>query len=435
MIKKIRLKNFKSFQDAELILGNFSVLIGTNASGKSNVLEAFRFLNGLSKPNTIAQILLEERRTGWPGIRGGIRETTYQHADSFQIEVEMEVDLLTLPRAAVTYLIAVCVKEGSAPYIQREHLTVDGETVLTAQSSGGRTSVDIVVKPYSFSEGNPGVLKEGAGVYRPPFDSPYLSSVMQAGDILWEIKENNFAQQIFLAVEKEFAKLSFLNFNPAMLREASEPFKPLESDGGNLPTAVQKIIQDHKKDALIQWLQALTPQDIRDVEILQDTLDRNFMQVTDRSGLKLSAKSLSDGTLRFLGYLAAFLNSESESSIFLIDELENGIHPTRLHVLVDLIEQECKRSHIQVVATTHSPQILNMLSEENLLSSSIFYRVEDQEMTFIQSIGNFSQENLTVIKEKGAGRLLESGWFENVLSFIEGDLENESANYPGRPKK
>jgi AAA15 family ATPase/GTPase len=75
MLKKLHLKNFKGFKDAELNLGNFSLLVGTNASGKSNIRDAFRFLHGIGRGYSLADIFGEKYVEGgvlqWRGIRGG----------------------------------------------------------------------------------------------------------------------------------------------------------------------------------------------------------------------------------------------------------------------------------------------------------------------------------------------------------------------------
>jgi len=49
MLKKLRLKNFKNFKDAQLILGDLTLLVGANASGKSNLRDALRFLHGIAR--------------------------------------------------------------------------------------------------------------------------------------------------------------------------------------------------------------------------------------------------------------------------------------------------------------------------------------------------------------------------------------------------
>ena len=57
MLTSLRLTNFKNFQDTELTLGPLTILVGTNASGKSNIRDAFRFLHGISRGYTLAEIL------------------------------------------------------------------------------------------------------------------------------------------------------------------------------------------------------------------------------------------------------------------------------------------------------------------------------------------------------------------------------------------
>ena len=57
MIKSVRMVNFKNFADETLRLGPFTVIVGANASGKSNIRDAFRFLHGIGRGYTLAEIL------------------------------------------------------------------------------------------------------------------------------------------------------------------------------------------------------------------------------------------------------------------------------------------------------------------------------------------------------------------------------------------
>ena len=90
MIKSLHLKHFKNFQNATLRLGPFTVLIGANASGKSNIRDAFRFLHGIGMHYRLAEILGEEYYGGervWDGIRGGKREVAYSGSETFELDV------------------------------------------------------------------------------------------------------------------------------------------------------------------------------------------------------------------------------------------------------------------------------------------------------------------------------------------------------------
>src|SRR5438045_631665 len=92
MITRIHLTNFKNFQDAELKLGPLTVLVGTNASGKSNLRDAFRFLHGIGRGYNLADIIGGKFGEGgerlWSGIRGGTREIAFRQSKSFAIEVD-----------------------------------------------------------------------------------------------------------------------------------------------------------------------------------------------------------------------------------------------------------------------------------------------------------------------------------------------------------
>src|SRR5437867_11948595 len=95
MLTKLHLTNFKNFQGAELTLGPFTLLIGANASGKSNIRDAFRFLHGIGRGYTLAEIMGGAYVGGglqWSGIRGGTREIAFQGAPTFALDVEFAVE-------------------------------------------------------------------------------------------------------------------------------------------------------------------------------------------------------------------------------------------------------------------------------------------------------------------------------------------------------
>src|ERR1700674_435031 len=90
MINSLQFTNFKNFQNATLPLGNLTLLVGTNASGKSNLRDAFRFLHGMGRGYGLAEIIGEKYIEGgvlqWKGIRGGLREVAFRGQLSFQIK-------------------------------------------------------------------------------------------------------------------------------------------------------------------------------------------------------------------------------------------------------------------------------------------------------------------------------------------------------------
>ena len=78
MITSLRLVDFKNFADETLKLGPFTIIVGANASGKSNIRDAFRFLHGISRRYTLAEIIGGKYGAGgqleWAGFRGAMNE-------------------------------------------------------------------------------------------------------------------------------------------------------------------------------------------------------------------------------------------------------------------------------------------------------------------------------------------------------------------------
>jgi len=130
LLTKLRLENFKSFKEAELTLGPLTLLVGANASGKSNLRDALRFLSGIAHgyglSDVFGGVLVGTGEYLWPGLRGGIREVTFQQAPTFALEVSFPIKVDTGEHEA-TYRIEVEVGQGGkVPRIVAERLRREG---------------------------------------------------------------------------------------------------------------------------------------------------------------------------------------------------------------------------------------------------------------------------------------------------------------------
>lgn len=89
MLEQITLRGFKSFADAEVELGRLTLIVGANASGKSNIRDALRFLHGVGQGYALAEVIGEKYGPGgvlvWRGIRGGAREVATFGTTQFSI--------------------------------------------------------------------------------------------------------------------------------------------------------------------------------------------------------------------------------------------------------------------------------------------------------------------------------------------------------------
>ncbi len=142
MITSIRLVNFKNFADETLRVGPFTVIVGANASGKSNIRDAFRFLHGIGRGYTLAEIIGGKYGPGghreWEPIRGAANEIIRFGQETFSIEVEMELGDGRMHTEKVYYIIEVGTHERKPGEFQvkKEKLKVESKTIYIAHSDG-----------------------------------------------------------------------------------------------------------------------------------------------------------------------------------------------------------------------------------------------------------------------------------------------------------
>jgi len=420
MITSLKLKYFKNFREAELVCGPLTLLMGTNASGKSNVRDAFRFLHGVGRGYKLAEIFGEKYQNGalqWRGIRGGTSEIAYWGTDTFGLEVTFDDRGIPsgqpsmIPRR-YRYTIEVDPVGFDRPKVVKESLYCEQEMLFDTHSDQ--------IDPHHLKiEIWPG------GRYRrghtPSFisDQPVISQILNDED--FADRDDDAAQEVrrgLRATLKEFQAMRFLSLSPAAMRNPAYPGQPLGDRGENLSAVLHDICEDQpRKRALTEWVKALTPMDVRDFDFEPDQVGRLLVYLVENDNHRTSAYSASDGTLRFLAITAALLGSEA-SRFYFLEELENGIHPTRLHLLLDLIEQNAAGEQNQVIATTHSPQLLRLVSDQTLEHTILLYRLEGQPDGHICRLMDLPQQARQVLQNKDRARLYESGWFEDIVSFL-----------------
>ena len=225
-------------------------------------------------------------------------------------------------------------------------------------------------------------------------------------------------------IENAFLGIHLLDPIPGLMRQPTFRGKTVLGDGGeNLPTVLQYICADEKRKlTLTEWIQELTPMDVADFQFPSDPSGRIHLMIQEKDGREISAYSASDGTLRFLAMLAALLGPDP-AGLYFIEEIENGIHPSRIHLLLDLIEQQTGKGKIQVVATTHSPALFNAMSDRTFENASVVCRLPDSADAVIRRVSALPNAR-DLRKTQGLGRLLEGGWMETALAFTEGGAED-----------
>jgi predicted ATPase len=151
---------------------------------------------------------------------------------------------------------------------------------------------------------------------------------------------------------------------------------------------------------------------VDDVVILSGALREPLFAVVERKKT-FPAQVLSDGTLRFAAIAAAFFQS-AMPAVLTLEEIEKGIHPSRLRLLVELLRSQTRRLNCQVIATTHSPDVLNWLSEEDLRSTFVAVRDADRGSSSIRAIGDLEELEGALRSNANLAELFSEGWLENI---------------------
>ena len=417
MILSLQATNFKSFAEEynRAEFGGLSLLIGTNASGKSNIRDALRFIHGISRGYTLAEIIGEKYVEGgvlqWKGIRGGVRETVRRNGEpkSTRFTIKVTTRLLAEDGGGFAYYsITVDVGDKNrAPSIVGEYLEVDPNRKRSFEQKGPAASgqFEVYIRRDSARKalGPARLLRD---------DRPAVTQLPERSDCFEDVKRECRA---FL---KTISSVRFLDLDPNSLRRPSIPGQTILGDKGeNLSSVLQSICTNEgSKAALIEWTRELTPLDVVDLRFPEVSLEgRVQLQIVEAGGREISAESASDGTLRFLAFAAALLGTDPARTYF-FEELENGIHPNRAHLLIGLLRTATKSGKIQVIGTTHSPALLSFLDEKTLKEASLVYRT--QAGSRVRTLAKIP-DLWRVPKESRAGDLHGAGWFEDAVAFLE----------------
>ena len=413
MITSLRLVNFKNFADETLRLGPFTVIVGANASGKSNIRDAFRFLHGIGRGYTLAEIVGGKYGSGgqqeWKPLRGapneiGRLDTKFNLPTS---TFAMQVDIDTLASEPVHYSIDVYY-DAFGP---------DGYCVSKEELKTGSTTV------YRSGEFDGERLRfRREGDIAPMIGlSKFQPALSQLFERYRKIYEGNVSDPGILQI---FQSMRFLEPSLERMREPSIPGASVLGDSGqNLATALEAVCSEtNSKKTLLSWIGELTPMDVEDFEFPRDPSGRVHLQIVERNGRKVSAHSASDGTLRFLALLAILL-SPDRGGVYFFEDIDAGIHPARLWLLLDFIERQTAKGDVQVITTTHSPALLTWMNDRTFEHTSIVYRDETWADSAIRPISELPKLG-ELRKSDTLGELFTENWMENILAFTEVRLES-----------
>jgi predicted ATPase len=325
LIRTLTLRGFRSFEAETIDFDNPTFLVGRNGTGKSTLVDAFRLLGEAMGSPLAARI----------NSRGGLPELLHRRPgtsapiEHLGIGVGFGSINGVVERAQYAFQVRKLAYGGFT--VDRERCQVQGEESTWFDRQGGQTM--------------PGLL----GMLPAPHTEPDSLLLPIAGGL-----------PSFAPLVRILSAIRAYTIDPAHLRRTYPPESglSLSSDGKNVASVIRELQQRSPDDleAVCEFLSAAMPYPLRAQPVQQGPgLGLEFHQGRQDS-VVFDSTSMSDGTLRMLGLiLIAF--QHQVPSVVLIEEPEASVHPGALGVILDLLQVLADK--VQVIVTTHSPELLN----------------------------------------------------------------------------
>ncbi len=363
MIKKIKLKDWKSFETSELYIDPLTFIIGTNASGKSNILDALSFLSDSAKGipvNDIAQY-----------TRGGLDWMIRKGSDSFSLIVVIDDtgnDLI--------YTLS-CRKNDTSLQISFESLerlsakTKKSKVLFTTDVTAEDAASPAI--PIRLSQEKRGRQKR--------IDLNRQTTVLSQIENLVTVKSVKTAAAL---VQNGLKNIFILNPIPNHMRDYSPLSEHLSPDAGNIAGLLAGMSpeeQEKIEKELTAYVRPLPEKDIKRIwaekvgRFKSDAMLYCEEEWINNERIEIDARSMSDGTLRFIAIVVALLTGKA-GSLLVIEEVDNGLHPSRSQELVNVLKTLGDKSQIDIICTTHNPVLIDTLGHEMIPFISYVTRSE-----------------------------------------------------------
>jgi len=369
-IKRVTIRNFRSYDYADIELGKFNIFIGANASGKSNFLQVFRFLRDIVRHGLENAISMQG---GVEFLRNvGIDASN----DEVSFSVSCEVGTGWLPLAlgldesfpaispkGVDYKLSIVSSKARRRFrITMEELTLQGQFVRLARKKDGIEEVgrlgvgDIILSNQAAKVSYEIHLPAQVAISQDElFISRLLERKLPEGESMIEKSSGNiwaFPLTSFLE------DISIYDFDPKLPQKAVPITgkKELEEDGSNLAIVLSNILRDDKKRRkLSNLITDLLPfvQDLRVEKFADKSLLFKLREVYCPN-VYLPASLISDGTISITALIVALYLEEKPLAI--LEEPTRNVHPFLISKLVNMLKEASQKK--QIIVTTHNPEMV-----------------------------------------------------------------------------
>lgn len=371
-------KNYKGFKESRINLFRpLTVLIGTNGSGKSNAIEGIELLSAIARGHHLHEIT-ELGRGGAIEVRGGLKSCSRFGSPSFTLGF---VARLTFDGKSQIFSYEVTIQTQDTPRIHAESLRfLEGGPVIfeTSESGPGRSSADIYVSYNKFNNGKY-KAQEAVAANRSVLSQykTFSKNNRKEGDcgrVIDQITSYLKASYVFDPkpnLMRKYEKIgdSVLQKNGSNLSAVLYDLWVKQNSGEPLLNPADKALQaerEAKITRLRDWICKVPAQEFGDFDFVTTRIGDVMFGLKSKDGTTTAEASiLSDGTLRCLAFLVA-LETVDEGARVVMEEFDNGVHPSRVSMLVAAVQECATRRRLNVLVTTHNPATLNALKDDQL---------------------------------------------------------------------
>ena len=367
MLSSFTIENFKSYRKATLRLAPLTVLIGANASGKSNAIEGLRLLSWIAAGNKLGSIrraLQETERK----IRGSVNDLGSLGKNAFSLSCK------TTEPDWDHYSITLEVRDDDDLHIVDERVT-------------GPASYFPLFKVATPSTGDLGDMLVAYNNFVSRGRKPRLTCNDQSAVLCQLMSSARFesghkkAQNVIPAVTHRFhlslSDVTFVDPRPSLMRGYSlKSEQHLNEDGNNLSGVLYNLCRSQKGAAeLLDFIRALPEQNIKEIDFIPTPRGEFMVTLSETFGnrnRKYDATLLSDGTLRVLAIGAAVLSAPP--GLVVIEEIDSGVHPNRAGQLLTQVSRIAKERDLRVLISSHNPALLDALPDDAIPDVVFCYR-------------------------------------------------------------
>jgi len=367
MITRIEALNYKCLRYVKQDLGNFHVLAGPNASGKSTFLDAIAFMADVvinrGPLEAVGKRASDYRELFWMrqgdrfelAIEASIPEERRRESEDASYErCRYELSIGTLPRSDEIGILSERLWLFKPKPAKPEQLDVFPRVYVHPQSILWRTERGRKPLVNKVPDGKDNFYSETGG-YNLTFRlGPHKSALANLPEDIEKFPISTW----FKKTLSEGVQVLTLNSSRMRFPSATWVGRRLLPDGSNLAWPVSDL-RGAGSDRFQQWLAHIRTvlHDIADIKTIEREEDRSrYLVLRYSTGVEIPSWLISDGTLRFLA-LTLLPYLPGMQGIYLIEEPENGIHPRALEAVHQSLSSVYDG---QVLLATHSPIFLSV---------------------------------------------------------------------------